>query len=151
MREKFSKFFVWNQFFSHEKNLLVVLQTKSSIEFFEFDFFLFFYFLYKNWALVYSIIIENVQKWDTLLESFTDIKILFFSWYVEKVFSLFSNFFSYFCISKVCKNYFDPTSVTFFVCFEVGNASTAGIDFFDSFFFNFINIFFLQIFANFVI
>jgi len=47
----------------------------------------------------------------------------------------------------VCKNYFDPTSVTFlfFFCFEVGNASTAGIDFF---YFEFYQHFF-SLFANF--
>ena len=88
------------------------------------------------------------------MESFTDIKILFF-FMVEKVFCSGNFFFHFSYIKSVCKNYFDPISVTFlfFFCFEVGNASTAGIDFFyfefyQHFFSLFANLFFLQKFCN---
>ena len=44
-----------------------------------------FFFLYKNWALV-CCIVENVQKWDTLLASFT---VLFSKKLYQKVQKLF--------------------------------------------------------------
>jgi len=59
MRVIFSKYFVKNQYFTQK---FTCIQTKSSIEFFEFDFFLFLLLLYKNWALVYSIIIIIYRK-----------------------------------------------------------------------------------------
>ena len=153
MRELFSKYFVKNQYFTQK---FTCIQTKSSIEFFEFDFFLFFCYFYTKielWSIVLLLFIENVQKWDTILESFTDIKILFF-FMVEKVFCS-SNFFSFQLYQKCVQKLFWSHKCYFFVCFcfEVGNASTAGIDFF--FTLNFINIsfLFLQFFIckNFVI
>ena len=118
------------------------------------SFFCRFYTKIELWSIVLLLLfIENVQKWDTILESFTDITILFF-FMVEKVFCS-SNFFSFQLYQKCVQKLFWSHKCYFFVCFcfEVGNASTAGIDFF--FTLNFINIsflflqfFFLQKFCN---
>ena len=64
------------------KNLLVY-KRKAPLNFLNLISFFFccFYTKIELWSIVLLLLfIENVQKWDTILESFTDIKILFFSW-----------------------------------------------------------------------
>ena len=136
------------------KNLLVY-KRKAPLNFLNLISFFFccFYTKIELWSIVLLLLfIENVQKWDTILESFTDIKILFF-FMVEKVFCS-SNFFSFQLYQKCVQKLFWSHKCYFFVCFcfEVGNASTAGIDFFllwilSTFLFFFCNFFFAKIFV----